>query len=309
MINRAKQQGAAIIVALFVTTLVAIAAIAMIERLRVDLRRTQLLLNDTKANLYVEGSVAWAMEQLNNNWKNKKNNKMIDATPIQSPPQKMEDATITSVIYDAEGLFNLNNVVKPESIDKFILLLRAVQPDVNTETIRNIAEGIRDWVSPGPQKTALDDYYFKQNPPYRAPHRPMVSISELTLVKGMTPALFNALSPYITALPEQTKINVTSAPVPVLMTLNPTLSKESAKAIENYRKTNPFHTTQLFMQYDVVKNHPIKEAEISVNSNYFLVKTSVKVGNQETIRYTMLQRTIKNSKPYEVVVWQSKGTL
>ena len=99
-VKRSSQRGAAIIVALFVTTLVAIAAIAMIDRLRMDLRRTELLLNDIQGNLYAQGSIQWAMEQLNNNWKQKKPNQIVDPTPIQSPINEVDHAIISSIIYD-----------------------------------------------------------------------------------------------------------------------------------------------------------------------------------------------------------------
>lgn len=308
MIKLSKQSGAAIIVALFVTALVAIAAIAMIERLRIDLHRTKLLFNDNRANLVAEGSIAWAKEQLNKNWREKKPNSIVDLTPITSPEEKMDDAIIQGVIFDPEGLFNLNNLSNIDHVVALASLIRAIDPEIATETAKNIALAVRDWISPA-GKTGYDDFYAKQNPPYRAPHRPMSSVSELRLVKGMTAKLYHSLAPFMTALPEVTRINVNNAPAPVLMTLNPNMTLESARAIENYRKKTPFQTTQQFLQYDVVKNNPIPEAKISVISNYFLVKTNVKVSNQETIRYTLLHRVIKNSEPYEIILWQSKGTL
>lgn len=307
-IKRSSQRGAAIIVALFVTTLVAIAAIAMIDRLRMDLRRTELLLNDIQGNLYAQGSIQWAMEQLNNNWKQKKPNQIVDQTPIQSPTNEVDHATISSIIYDQEGLFNLNNLANLDYQDNFVKLIQTVHPGTNQENAQNIIVAIRDWISPG-SNSGLDDYYANQNPAYRAPHRPMVSISELRLVKGISAELFAALSPYICALPEITRININNAPAPVLISLSPSLSLESAKAIEQYRKQTPFATLESFLQFDIIKNNPIQESKISVTSSYFLVKTSVKVATQEAVIYTMLQRILKNAEPITLVLWQSKGTL
>ena len=309
MTSLTKQAGAAIIVALFVTALVAIAAVAMIERLRIDLYRTNLLFNDNRGSLYAEGSIAWAKEQLNKNWREKKPNKIVDETPISSPEDTIDDVTIRTSIFDQEGLFNLNNLTNGEYMADFARLIRIVAPETTTETAKDLSLAVRDWISPGAIKTSFDEFYFKQNPPYRAPHRLMVSVSELRLVKGMTADLYNALAPYVTALPEITKINVNNAPWAVIMSLNPTMTRESANAIEKKRKNSPFQTTQLFLQEDVVKNNAVPEAKISVTSSYFLVKTNVKVLNQETIRYTLLHRVLKNSQPYEVILWQSKGTL
>lgn len=306
---RIKQQGAAIIVALFVTSLAAIAAVAMIERLRVDVHRTERLIDAEQNYLYAEGSVAWAIETLNENFRRKKANHVIDLTPIKSPVDYKENATIYSVIEDQEGRFNLNNLSSPEYEKIFTKLIQSVNPEISQETAQHLTEAVRDWVSQGTSKTSYDDYYLKQNPPYRAPHRFMASVSELRLVQGITPSLYIALLPNITALPEVTKININNAPAAVLMSLSPTLTYTGAKTLTDVTKNKPFADIPGFMAHPIVKNHPFPDKKISTISSYFLVKTNVKVGDQETILFTLLHRENKNSEPFEVVLWQTKGTL
>jgi general secretion pathway protein K len=304
-----KQRGAAIIVALFVTSLVVIASVAMIMRLRIDLRNTELLMNATQGKEYAYGSIAWAMEQLNNNWKQKKPNQIVDHTPIQSPVNEVNHAKISSIINDAQGRFNINNLTNTQYIDNFSALITIVQPTIDSETAHAIALAVVDWITMGVKNTELDNYYFKLNPAYRAPHRLMTSISELRLVKGITPELYAALLPHMIALPEATEININNATIPVLMCLSKTLTPTSAKAIIAKRNQEPFATTQSFLSLDILKNNPIPQEKITTISNYFLVETSVKVEQQEIVLYTLLQRIQKNSKPYEVTLWQSKGTL
>jgi general secretion pathway protein K len=307
--NLASQRGAAIIVALFVTALVAIASVSMIERYRTDIRRSELIMNDTKARLYAEGSLAWAIEQLNNNLKRKKPNTIIDNMPLQSPVNNIKNAAIYSVIYDQEGLFNLNNLTDPEAQQGFIQLINAIEPSMKVDDVKNLIIALRDWISPSGTNNQLDDYYAKQSPAYVAPHRAMVSVSELRLVKGMTPKLYAKLLPFVTALPEQTKLNINSATPQVLMSLSPSLSLDGASAIVNHRKQHPFTTTESFLQFDIVKNNRIDDKKINITSAYFLVKTSVKIGHQEKILYTLLHRMLNNAQPIEVIIWQSKGTL
>jgi general secretion pathway protein K len=304
-----RQRGAAIIVALFVTSLVVIASVAMITRLRIDLRNTELLTNAIQGRFYAEGSIAWAMEQLNTNWSKKKPNQLVDATPIRSPVNKVNNATISSTIYDPQGRFNINNLSDSKLTDSFSTLITIVDPNIEMDTAHMITLAIIDWISATVKNNDLDSYYLKLNPAYRAPHRPMVSISELRLVKGITPKLYAALAPYVIALPETTKININSASAPVLMCLSNTLTRSSANAIIAKRQQTPFATTQQFLALDILKNNPIPEDRITTISNYFLVKTSVKVDQQDILLYTLLQRIEKNSKPYEVMLWQSKGTL
>ena len=63
------------------------------------------------------------------------------------------------------------------------------------------------------------------------------------------------------------------------------------------------------MELDVVKNNKFPEGKISTISQYFLVKTEVKMNEQKIFLYTLLKRDVKNAKPIETVLWQSKGTL
>lgn len=311
MRNLNKQRGTAIIVALFVVALVAAAAIAMIDRLRIDMRRTELLLNNTRANFYAEGSIAWAKDQLVNDWKLQQTGRIIDHTPIQSPVNDANDAKVFSIIYDAQANFNINTLSNTQSQTAFIRLLLLLKPDLNTDQAKNLMQNIISWTTPGGNNNKLDDYYGKLHPPYRAPHAPILSISELRMVKDMTPQLFALLAPNITALPaDALQINVNNAPPTVLMSLSPSMSLDGAKTIEAHRQQTPFPTTQDFLNFDIVKNNPITDnSKITVASSYFLVETHVTIGDQHIVLYTLLQRLLKNAQPVVITLWQSKGTL
>lgn len=309
LIHLNKQNGAAIIVALFMTSLVAIAAIAMIERLRINVRSTELITYHLQATQLAKGSLAWAMEQLNTDFRQQKPNQLIDITPITSPVNQVENAQVASTIFDAQGRFNLNNLSNPSSQDDFSRLITAAYPKLNAPGAHELALAVTNWISAGAINNTLDDYYAKQSPPYRAPHRLMASVSELRLVKGVTAELYAAVSPYVTALPETTPININNAAPPVLMSLSPTLTLSAAQTVYNTAKKVPFPTLQSFQQFDVIKNNPVTESKITITSSYFLVKSSVKVNQQEIILYTLLKRSGSKDKPTEEVIWQSKGTL
>lgn len=309
MVSLSKQRGAAIIVALFVVALVAMTAAIMIERLRSDIRRTELILNANTAYLYAQGSIVWAMDQLNNDWKQQKADQLIDKTPIQSPIDKHNGASISSVIYDAQGFFNINNLADQRYLISFMRLIQTLAPETDGGVAQNITLGIADWISQNAKNAALDEYYLKSNPSYRAPHRPMVSASELSLVKDMTPALFAKLSPFLIALPHATPTNINNASAAVIMSLSPTMSIETAKTLEKTRIEKPFITTQSFLESDVVKNNPIEGNKITVASSYFLVKTNVTLGRQTLTLYTLLERVAQGTESRTAVLWQSKGTL
>lgn len=308
MISLRKQQGAAIIVALFMTALVAAMAVAMIERLRVDTRRTELLLNANQAYLDAQGSITWAIDQLNNDWKLQQKGKLIDKTPIKLS-NKQNNAVISSTIEDAQGYFNLNNLSDTKYQEAFVRLIRIVSPKTDDKTAQKITLGIADWIKPGIKGSAMDKYYAELNPAYQAPHRPMASASELRLVIGMTQEIYNQLLPYVIALPDPTQININNAPAPVIMCLSKTLKFEGAKAIVMARQQTPFITTQQFTNFEIIKNNPIPEDQITITSNYFLLKTKVTIGQQQTLLYTLLNRITKDQQSNTYILWQTKGTL
>lgn len=304
-----RQRGTAVIVALFVVALVAITAVAMIERLRIDTRRTELFLNNNQANLYAQGSVDWAIDTLTSNLAHKQPNAVIDKMPIESPTNTEGGMTIKSIITDAQATLNLNNTTDPDYQAYLMRLIQIVDPTTNTDTAKNIVLGVVDWIKPGANNSPFDQYYAKQTTPYRAPHHLMASVSELRMIKGVTPKLYAMLAPYLTALPAPTPININDAPIPTLMSLSPTMTREAANTIAQYSKTHPFPDTAHVMGFDIIKNHPINEKTITTTSEFFLVKTRITVGEQQLTLYTLLHRVIQGTTPMTTMVWQTKGTL
>lgn len=306
--HRKKESGVVIVIALFIVALVAVMATTMITHLERDTRRTTLLLRHAEAEFYAQGSLAWAINQLNTNWEQQKTNQRIDNLPLASPVEVINHYTIASVIEDAQARFNINNVL--QSPDDFTQLLKVVAPKLSDAQALEITRATVDWVTPQKQQNEYTQYYAKQMPPYRAAHRLMVSSSEWRLVKGVSQELFEALQPYLIALPMATPINVQTARAPVLATLSPSLTMETGLAIESIRKNAPFDTPVQFLNLDIVKNHKISdEKKITVNSMYFLVETTVSIENQQTLLYTLLERKAEQGKVTVKIIWQSKGQL
>lgn len=301
------QRGVVIIVALFMVALVAAMAYSMMSRLEKDTRRTTLLSRDVQAEFYAQGSIAWAMDQLRTNLEQQKANQLVDVLPIQSPRETVNGYTIVSTIYDMQARFNVNNLTNTESHAEFKKLLHLVDAKLSEEKIQAILLAVFDWISP-PQQNEYTQYYFQLPSPYRPAHKPMVSVSELQLVKGMTPALYQALQPYLTALPNPTPINVQTAEAPVLALLSPTLTSQSARALIAIRERSSFITPEAFVNLDVAKNHKITDTKkITTISSYFLVETEVSIEKQHTVLYTLLERSADQNKIAVTILWQSKG--
>ena len=303
-----RQQGVVIVIALFVVGLVATMSYVMLARLARDTERTAYITRNTQAALYAQGSIVWAMDQLRNDWLKQKPNRVVDEIPIKSPVNEVDGYKISSTIYDMQARFNINNLNGPDLQADIKRLLLTVDRSLPPEQINDLVLAITDWITPIETQTNYDRYYLALPTPYRSAHRyPMVSVAELQLVKGMTPARFNALRPYITALPETTPINIQTAPADVLMTLNPAMPLEAARELEVLRSKAPFVKVDQFMQTKIIKQYPVKAEKITTTSKYFLVETTVSIEHQRLLLYTLLLRKQNEGKATMRILWQSKG--
>lgn len=302
-----RQQGVVIVVALFIVALVAAMAYVMMARLARDTQRTAMILRNTQASMYAQGSIAWAMQVLRDDWEQRKPNQITDPMPIVSPMNEENGYKIMSIIEDAQGRFNVNNVTTNDGQADFRQLVHVLLPQMKAEDIDALTRAVIDWVSPIHATTEFDKYYMQLARPYRSAHRFMLSTSELRLIKGMTPAIYSALEPYLIALPTTTLLNVQTAAAPVLAALSPVMNISAANAIVQLREQAPFVTAQRFMDLDVVKNFQIKAEKITVGSSYFLIQTRVSIENQQLVLYTLVERLANDGKAELTILWQSKG--
>jgi len=303
-----REQGVVIVLALFMVALVAAIAYIMMMRLQRDTERTMLILRDTQAEFYAQGSIVWAIDVLQKNLDKQKPNQRVDIVPIQSPVNVVNGYQISSVIYDMQGRFNLNSLDQPETYANFRRLIRAVVPNIAEDKAQEIARAVGDWISSArSDQTEFNRYYLGLPLPYRAAHRLMLSSSELRLVKGMTPALFAALQPYVVALPYGTSMNIQSAPAPVLLTLSPNMTLDAAKNLQDLLQRSPVTSKEALTNLDMIRNLNISTDKLTITSSYFLVETVVSIEKQRILLYTLLERTLKNNRATLRIVWQSKG--
>lgn len=97
------------------------------------------------------------------------------------------DGWVSVKIIDEESKVNIN-VAGPQILNQ---ALTAMGVDAND--LPTVSDSIQDWVQPGDNPRlsgAKNQYYQSLNPPYYCKEAPMDDISELLLVKGVTPAMY-----------------------------------------------------------------------------------------------------------------------
>ena len=113
----------------------------------------------------------------------------------------------------------------------------------------------------------------------------MTSISELRLVSGMTPLIYNRISPYLVALPANTTLNIQTAP--------PVIVQASGQQSKNTQATGP---TQVSSQYYLLR------ADVYLNDQHFVLYSLLTTNN------TGSTTTPSPNTPPVTVLWQSFGT-
>lgn len=297
MQSPARQQGVALITAMLVVVLATIAAVAMVSRQQMDIRRTSNLLEQEQAMLYLYGIEGWVAHLLQRDKSDSDIDTLNENWAMVLPPIPVDGGQLTGKIDDLQGRFNLNNLVNNEGpvelqLVRFKRLLQVLELEPD------LAMAVVDWLDedadirfPG---GAEDGYYMGLEKPYRTGNGPMGSVSELRLVAGFDDEVYKIIEPYVTALPESaTPLNVNTASAPVLRALADGITEGDAEALIELRDEEGFDTIDSFKTQETLAGREIIVDGLAVETNYFLVSSLIEIGRVKMSAYSMIQRSAK----------------
>ncbi len=283
--------------AILVVALATTAATALISRQALDVQRTGNLVEGDQAWAYVKGGEAWARMILRRDLQENQTDSPKDDWAQLPPPIAVPGGFLAGNIEDLQGRFNLNNLVTsdgktdPQAMEFLQRLLLELELDAG------IAQAIADWIDPDVEARAPagaeDDFYAGLSPPYRTPNRPMADVSELRLVRGVTPEVYDKLAPHVIALPEPTPININTAPAAVVAAASTRLPADLVAEVLAQRENKPFENVADFFKdsrITALKLDPKVQQAFSVDSHYFLVRVEARIGHGRAASNTMLQR-------------------
>jgi general secretion pathway protein K len=160
-----------------------------------------------------------------------------------------ENASFKLLIEDEAGKIAVNRLVSGATFNAPIreLLLRLLTgPHFHLEQRKaeELLEAIKDWIDKDGDVTgngAEDAYYAGLAHPYAAKNAPLDCIEELLMVKGVTRELFYGTgeSPGLAqclSVFGDGKININTAPVPVLQALTVEMTPEVVARLDEYRR-------------------------------------------------------------------------
>ena len=292
------QQGVALIMVIIVVAIITVAVAGMASRQQLDIRRSGNIFDLDKAYLLTLGAEDFARAVLIQDGIDSEIEKLSEPWAQETPPFPVGDGVLVGRLEDMQGRFNVNNLIDANGEVDQIALKRFERLLALVGLERTLAQAVLDWIDGDSEARfpdgAEDDYYMQQTPGYSAANRPLVSPSELVLVKGIGYKGYQALAPYVAALPQGVGIDVNTAPALVIAALVEGFSEEDAKMVVEERGEEGVDGVEDFLALSSLAGATIDEAGLTVASSYFLLSASADWGRGRARLFSLLWRDSNN---------------
>ncbi|ENV05864.1 hypothetical protein F967_01611 [Acinetobacter sp. CIP 102637] len=310
MKDDSSQRGIALLTILVMVALATILAATIAKRQTNTSENTGYLMRQDQSLLYAKSAEAFFSELL---IQDSDNGSSIDhlqenwAKPMPAFP--VEDGFISGRLLDESGKFNLNNLLKADgSVDDsarrwFEKLLQRVGLPAE------LSQAVIDWQDADDETTgamgAESNYYQGLDPSYLASNTNFHQVEELKLVRGFEGKNYDLIAPYVTALPEATKINMNTAAPLLLASIDPKLD---VKTLEQELKAKQAELTYFNSVEDLWKlnafsgiepqNKTDAAAWLDSKSNYFTAQIEVVLSERKRQFSSAMMRKDKQVTVY-----------
>jgi general secretion pathway protein K len=284
-----RQRGAALLTAMIIVTLIATLAASMVWQ---QWRAVQVEAAErarTQSSWILSGALDWARLILREDQRSGKVTALTEPWAVPLAEARLStflaadkdnntedgiEAFLSGSISDAQGRYNLTNLVVQNKIDanELAALERLCQTlGVDSSVPGRVSKGLLDAHS----GTAAN-----------APLLPQM-VSQLTWF-GVDPASVAALEPYVVLLPVATAINVNTAPREVLVAVIKGNDVATSERLLQVRQRTPFKTiAELQAQ---APSLDLTSAKLDVRSNFFEVRGRLRLADRILEERSLVQR-------------------
>lgn len=339
MMSMHKRSGAALITVMVVVFIV----MAIIANLSVtDFRVIKRLSNRQQieqASTMALSAVAFGRAGLGTSGATSGFDSLNDVWAQPIPKTKLlEETYMSGYIIDEQSKFNINDLVTTNGQVNQVVLTQFTSLLSNINLPQSMAANIASYMAAPQYQSDIMQQYTQGKPAYRPAGRPLLDLSELILVKGITPPMVLKMAQYVTAIPvngaglmnESANESSPQSPVPAAnqaqgsgMTVNVnTASAEViaaksgiqlpvAQRLLSYRATNAFESTgqiKTFLTQNGVQDKqangtPLNLAGLGTTSSYFTIHVQIDV-HEDQFRWIALVFRQNRSGQWPQILWQ-----
>lgn len=242
MMGRLKNEsGFALILTLVVTALMVAVVVEMIHQVYVDTSLSRGFRDGQQASILAESGATGGAKLLQMGLSGRSYTSLSDrwATPL-----KLDDevGSLEITISEESGKININDLVQTKTLETLQRLGTRLQLP------GDIWSAVADWIDSDDMPRsggAETSYYRALKPPYSARNGKLMTVTELSLVKGITPEILDKLRPYLTVFSDQANsplspVNINTAPKEILAALDKGIDDRIAERIVERRQLTPF---------------------------------------------------------------------
>ncbi|WP_019022942.1 type II secretion system protein GspK [Thioalkalivibrio sp. ALE23] len=195
-----REHGVALLTALLVVALATLAAAAMGMRDHYQIQRMELMEEHERAWQTVRGAEEIALGMLGGHGAAYRHLPWEDDYECRTEPVEfdMDGMTVQARVHNLHCRFNLNSLGREEpSMEAFESLVTEMAAESGVSAPQGLGEAIRQWMD---EEAELPEYRA-MDPARSSGARPLTHASELLDVEGVTPAVYDALEPWVVARP------------------------------------------------------------------------------------------------------------
>ena len=304
-----KQQGVALLAVLILILALVVTLGNIFYRHQLDVSRMTNMMHEEQAQLLAFSVENWARQLLSSEYDERESDDFFEDWAQAVPALPVEGGFISGCLVDLQGRYNLNSLssYNDERWDEEMQASKSGLARVWLNLLENLelpadeaqVVSVIDWVDgnrlPLNQWGAEQSYYDAGVVWIMVPNMMMTDVAELSVIKGYDAARVQVLTPYISALPDTTPININTASPELLIAIGADKGAAFADFVSHNR---PFDSYDSFMQ-QVAQALGLEDDEaagrwgqntVGVNSDYFQLQLQVSLGEVELEVTSVLDR-------------------
>lgn len=299
-----SQTGLALITVMLVVAVVSSISVFLSLEQQIWLRQSGNIFDRSQSEAVRQGALDFATIVLERDANDNQTDHLQEIWASQLPPFVIEHGSVAIQVEDAQGRFNLNNLVSngaASTNDIAVYRRLLAYHNINGELVDSLLDWIdKDQISrPGGGE---DNEYLSRNTPYLAANQELSDHEELRFIKGYTPEIVSILRSVVIVLPGRHAINVNTAVPGVLGALYTSMSLADAEDLAKKIRDKPLNNISALAS--LAPGHTAPKATIDIKSSYFLVHIQSRFGRSHQRSNTLVYRPL--SGQVSSVIWHSR---